>query len=243
MDDRARIFEQHRARMCSVAYRMLGSRSDAEDVVQDAYLRWHRASIADIRSVEAWLVTVVTRLSIDRLRQAKAARESYVGPWLPEPLVNNEAPPADAQSELASSLSVAFLVVLERLAPEERAAFLLHEVFESGYDEISGILGKSEVACRQLVSRARKRVHELPATGRSDRRGVRRPGTVSAGTASAGTASAAARPAAVSRYRCRLGRPGTGSSSHSASSSPRSASRIRMGYRLPDFSPVSLATA
>jgi RNA polymerase sigma-70 factor (ECF subfamily) len=160
VDDRARIFEQHRARMCSVAYRMLGSRSDAEDVVQDAYLRWHRASIADIRSVEAWLVTVVTRLSIDRLRQAKAARESYVGPWLPEPLVNNEAPPADAQSELASSLSVAFLVVLERLAPEERAAFLLHEVFESGYDEISGILGKSEVACRQLVSRARKRVHD-----------------------------------------------------------------------------------
>ena len=160
MDDRAGIFEQHRARMCAVAYRMLGSRSDAEDVVQDAYLRWHRASIADIRSVEAWLVTVVTRLSIDRLRQAKAARESYVGPWLPEPLVNNEAPPADAESELASSLSVAFLVVLERLAPEERAAFLLHEVFESGYDEIARILGKSEAACRQLVSRARKRVHD-----------------------------------------------------------------------------------
>ena len=160
MDDRGRIFEQHRARMCGVAYRMLGSRSDAEDVVQDAYLRWHRTSIKDIRSVEAWLVTAVTRLSIDRLRQAKAARESYVGPWLPEPLVNTEAPPADAQSELASSLSVAFLVVLERLAPEERAAFLLHEVFDSGYDEIARILGKSEVACRQLVSRARKRVHE-----------------------------------------------------------------------------------
>jgi RNA polymerase sigma-70 factor (ECF subfamily) len=160
VEDRARIFEQHRARMCGVAYRMLGSRSDAEDVVQDAYLRWHRASIADLQSVEAWLVTVVTRLSIDRLRQAKAARESYVGPWLPEPLVNDEAPPADAQSELASSLSVAFLVVLERLAPEERAAFLLHEVFESGYDEIAGILGKSEAACRQLVSRARKRVRD-----------------------------------------------------------------------------------
>lgn len=160
MDDRAQIFEQHRARMCGVAYRMLGSRSDAEDVVQDAYLRWHRASIADIRSVEAWLVTVVTRLSIDRLRQEKATRESYVGPWLPEPLVNNEAPPADAESELASSLSVAFLVVLERLAPEERAAFLLHEVFESGYGEIARVLGKSEAACRQLVSRARKRVHD-----------------------------------------------------------------------------------
>jgi RNA polymerase sigma-70 factor, ECF subfamily len=127
VDDRAHIFEQHRARLCGVAYRMLGSRSDAEDVVQDAYLRWHRTSIAEIRSVEAWLVTVVTRLSIDRLRQAKAERESYMGPWLPEPLVNNEAPPADA---------------------------------ESGYDEIARILGKSEAACRQLVSRARKRVHE-----------------------------------------------------------------------------------
>jgi RNA polymerase sigma-70 factor (ECF subfamily) len=139
---------------------MLGSRSDAEDVVQDAYLRWHRTSIAEIRSVEAWLVTVVTRLSIDRLRQAKTERESYLGPWLPEPLVNNEAPAADAESELASSLSVAFLVVLERLAPEERAAFLLREVFESGYGEIASILGKSEAACRQLVSRAGKRVHE-----------------------------------------------------------------------------------
>ena len=162
MDDATRIhlFEQHRTKLRGVAYRMLGSRSDAEDVVQDAYLRWHRASTDEIRSVEAWLVTVVTRLSIDRLRQAKVERESYVGPWLPEPLVENEAPPADAASELASSLSVAFLVVLERLAPEERAAFLLHEVFETGYDEIAQILGKSEPACRQLVSRARKRVHE-----------------------------------------------------------------------------------
>ena len=160
MDTRAQIFEQHRAKLRGVAYRMLGSRSDAEDVVQDAYLRWHRAATEEIRSAEAWLVTVVTRLSIDRLRQAKIERESYKGPWLPEPLVENEAPPADAASELASHLSVAFLVLLERLAPEERAAFLLHEVFESGYDEIAQILGKSEPACRQLVSRARKRVHE-----------------------------------------------------------------------------------
>jgi RNA polymerase sigma-70 factor (ECF subfamily) len=158
--DRTQLFEQHRAKLRGVAYRMLGSRSDAEDIVQDAYLRWHRADTSEIRSPEAWLVTVVTRLSIDRLRQAKLERESYVGPWLPEPLVETEAPPADAATELASSLSVAFLVVLERLAPEERAAFLLHEVFESGYDEIAQILGKSEPACRQLVSRARKRVHE-----------------------------------------------------------------------------------
>lgn len=160
MDDRATEFEQHRAKLRGVAYRMLGSRSDAEDVVQDAYLRWHRASPQDIHSAEAWLVTVVTRLSIDRLRQAKVERESYVGPWLPEPLVEDQAPPADAASELASSLAVAFLVVLERLAPEERAAFLLHEVFESGYDEIAQILGKSEPACRQLVSRASKRVRD-----------------------------------------------------------------------------------
>ena len=160
MADSAEIFEQYRAKLRGVAYRMLASRSDAEDIVQDAYLRWHRAPMSEIRSPEAWLVTVVTRLSIDRLRQAKLERESYLGPWLPEPLVEQEAPPADAATELASNLSVAFLVVLERLAPEERAAFLLREVFESDYDEIAQILGKSEAACRQLVSRAAKHVRE-----------------------------------------------------------------------------------
>jgi RNA polymerase sigma-70 factor (ECF subfamily) len=160
MDLRAQTFEQHRARLRGVAYRMLGSRADAEDIVQDAYLRWHRASTDEIRSAEAWLVTTVTRLCIDRLRQARVERQAYVGPWLPEPIVGSAATPADAQSELASSLSVAFLVVLERLAPEERAAFLLHEVFDSSYDEIAQILGKSEAACRQIVSRSRKRVKE-----------------------------------------------------------------------------------
>jgi RNA polymerase sigma-70 factor, ECF subfamily len=160
VDERTAAFERQRSRLHGVAYRMLGSRSDAEDVVQDAYLRWHRASTDEVRSPEAWLITTVTRLSIDRLRQAKTEREAYVGPWLPEPLLTAEAPPADVSTELASSLSVAFLVVLERLAPEERAAFLLHEVFDSGYDEISQVLGKSEAACRQLVSRARKRVRE-----------------------------------------------------------------------------------
>lgn len=160
MDDRTTAFESHRARLYGVAYRMLGSRSDAEDVVQDAYLRWHRATTDDIRSPEAWLITTVTRLSIDRLRQAKVERETYKGPWLPEPLMTAEAPPADVHTELASSLSVAFMVVLERLAPEERAAFLLHEVFDSDYGEIAQVLGKSEAACRQLVSRARKRVRE-----------------------------------------------------------------------------------
>jgi RNA polymerase sigma-70 factor (ECF subfamily) len=157
MDDRTVTFEPHRPKLFGVAYRMLGSRADAEDVVQDAYLRWHSAPQDEIRSPEGWLVTVATRLSIDRLRRAQAERDAYVGPWLPEPLLRDE-PPAHASTELASNLSVAFLVVLERLAPEERAAFLLHEVFDSSYAEIAQILGKNEAACRQIVSRARKRV-------------------------------------------------------------------------------------
>jgi RNA polymerase sigma-70 factor (ECF subfamily) len=160
MNDRAETFEAHRPRLYGIAYRMLGSRADAEDIVQEAYLRWHRAPAEEIRSVEAWLVTIVTRLCIDRLRAAQTERQAYVGPWLPEPFIDEPVPPADASAELASSLSVAFLAVLERLAPEERAAFLLHEVFDSDYTEIAQILGKSETACRQIVSRARKRVRE-----------------------------------------------------------------------------------
>lgn len=158
--DRSPIFEQHRPRLFGIAYRMLGSRADAEDVLQEAYLRWHRASVEEIRSPEAWLVTATTRLCIDRLRLAREAREVYVGPWLPEPILSDASPPADEPLDVASSLSIAFLVVLERLAPEERAAFLLHEVFDSDYKEIAQVLGKSETACRQIVSRARKRVRE-----------------------------------------------------------------------------------
>jgi RNA polymerase sigma-70 factor (ECF subfamily) len=152
-------FEAHRGRLWGVAYRMLGSRADADDMVQEAYLRWHGMPAAEVRTPEAWLVTTTTRLCIDRLRQRRAEREAYVGPWLPEPLVD-EAPPADAATELASDLSLAFLAVLERLAPEERAAFLLHDVFDSDYDEIAAALGKSEAACRQIVSRARRRVRD-----------------------------------------------------------------------------------
>jgi RNA polymerase sigma-70 factor, ECF subfamily len=158
-DSRRAAFEAHRGRLWGVAYRMLGSRADADDMVQEAYLRWHGAPTAEVRTPEAWLVTTTTRLCIDRLRQLRAEREAYVGPWLPEPLVE-EAPGADAATELASDLSVAFLTLLERLAPEERAAFLLHEVFESGYEEIAAALGKTEAACRQIVSRARRRVRE-----------------------------------------------------------------------------------
>jgi RNA polymerase sigma-70 factor (ECF subfamily) len=157
--DRRAAFEAHRARLWGVAYRVLGSRADADDMVQEAYLRWHGAPTAEVRTPEAWLVTTTTRLCIDRLRQRRVEREAYVGPWLPEPLVE-EAPPADAATELASDLSVAFLAVLERLAPEERAAFLLHDVFDADYGEIAAALGKSEAACRQIVSRARRRVRE-----------------------------------------------------------------------------------
>jgi len=157
---RRAAFEQHRGRLWGVAYRMLGSRADADDMVQEAYLRWHGAAANDeVRAPQAWLVTTTTRLCIDRLRQRRAERDAYVGPWLPEPLVEEE-PAADAAAELASDLSVAFLALLERLAPEERAAFLLHDVFEADYAEIAAALDKSEDACRQLVSRARRRVRD-----------------------------------------------------------------------------------
>ena len=153
-------FATLRPRLFSIAYRMLGTRADAEDVLQDAWLRWHRADQASLQSAEAWLVTVVTRLAIDRLRAAKAEREAYVGWWLPEPLVEADERTPEAATELASELSVAFLWVLERLGPEERAAFLLREVFDHDYAEISALLGKSEAACRQIVHRASSRVHQ-----------------------------------------------------------------------------------
>ncbi len=150
-------FDVHRGRLFSLAYRMLGSRAEAEDVVQDAYVRWHQADQATIRNPEAWLVTTATRLAIDRLRALKTEREVYKGPWLPEPLMS-ELPRPDRNVELASDLSMAFMVLLERLAPEERAAFLLHDVFDVSYEDIARILDKSETACRQIVSRARQRV-------------------------------------------------------------------------------------
>ena len=160
MNDSFPTFERHRQRLFGIAYRMLGSRAEAQDILQEAYLRWHGVAAGDVRSPEGWLVTTVTRLCIDQLRLARTSRETYVGPWLPEPLVGEAPSSADAKAELASNLSIAFLVVLERLTPEERAAFLLREVFESDYSEIAQVLGKSEVACRQIASRARRRVHE-----------------------------------------------------------------------------------
>jgi RNA polymerase sigma-70 factor (ECF subfamily) len=164
--ERAEQFEANRGRLWHVAYRMLGSRAEADDVVQETYLRWHRARLEEIRTPQAWLVTAATRLAIDRLRQLRTEREHYKGPWLPEPIVAAAPSPVD-QAELASELSVAFLAVLERLAPEERAAFLLHEVFDTGYAEIAALLGRTEPACRQMVSRARKRVRAERPRARS----------------------------------------------------------------------------
>lgn len=162
-------FTTLRPRLFGIAYRMLGVRADAEDVLQDAWLRWSRQDPATLQSAEAWLVTVVTRLSIDRLRALKAEREAYVGWWLPEPLVQLQDPTTgdaphhhtpEAAAELAGELSVAFLYVLERLGPEERAAFLLRQVFDYDYPEIAAQLGKTEAACRQMVHRASDRVQQ-----------------------------------------------------------------------------------
>jgi len=157
-NSRIEIFKQHRNRLFGIAYRMLGARADAEDILQEAYLRWHKAEPEEIRSAEAWLVTVVTRLSIDRLRIAQAEREKYIGPWLPEPLAVDTSFTPEEQLEFASNLSLAFMVLLERLSPIERAAFLLRDVFNCPYSEIARIVGKNEAACRQLIHRARTRV-------------------------------------------------------------------------------------
>jgi RNA polymerase sigma-70 factor, ECF subfamily len=156
-EDPATEFERVRRKLFGLAYRMLGARADAEDVVQEAYVRWHQTGRETAGNPEAWLTATATRLAIDRLRRLKTEREAYVGPWLPEPLLH-DAPSPERGVELASDLSVAFLVLLERLAPDERAAFLLHEVFEVGYGDIASILGRTEAACRQVVHRARERV-------------------------------------------------------------------------------------
>lgn len=155
-DEKVEIFDKHRSRLFGIAYRMLGTRDDAEDIVQEAYIRWHKADNEEIESPEAWLVTVTTRLSIDRLRKASAERESYIGPWLPEPILTDPSPEENA--EIASDLSLAFMTLLERLSPVERAVFLLHDIFDCAYSEIARITDKSEAAVRQMIHRARDRV-------------------------------------------------------------------------------------
>lgn len=160
MDAATQTFDRLRPRLMGIAYRMLGSVAEAEETVQDAWLRWHEAAKDDVQSAEAWLVSVVTRLSIDRLRAAKVRREHYVGTWLPEPLLTDTEASPEQLLERADNLSIAFLALMERLTPEARAAFLLREVFDADYDEVARVLGKSEAACRQLVHRARTQLRD-----------------------------------------------------------------------------------
>jgi RNA polymerase sigma-70 factor (ECF subfamily) len=155
-----RDHEELRPFLLSIAYRMVGSVTEAEDLVQDAYLRFHRSVRAGevIESPKAYLSTIVTRLAIDHLRSARTRREMYVGPWLPEPLLTEETPDPAEKAEMADSLSIAFLVLLESLSPVERAVFLLREVFGFAYDEIAGVVDKTEDNCRQIAVRARRHV-------------------------------------------------------------------------------------
>jgi RNA polymerase sigma-70 factor (TIGR02957 family) len=160
MDTASLTFNGLRPRLRGIAYRMLGSMAEAEEVVQDAWLRWHEADYVARDDPTGWLVTVTTRLSINRLRAAKVQREHYAGLWLPEPVLTDAQDSPEQMLERADDVSVAFLLMLERLAPEARAAFLLREVFDAGYDELASAIGKSEAACRQLVHRARAQLRD-----------------------------------------------------------------------------------
>jgi RNA polymerase sigma-70 factor (TIGR02957 family) len=156
------LLDELRPRAFAIAYRMLGSVAEAEDVVQEALLRLHGVLEAgeEIEVPEAYLATVVTRLGIDRLRRAQVRRETYFGEWLPEPVVTEGPDDPAVHAEMSDSLSLAFLVLLERLSPEQRAVFLLREVFDYDYDAIAEIVGKSEAACRQLAVRARRHIEQ-----------------------------------------------------------------------------------
>lgn len=154
----ASVFEQYRPRLFGIAYRMLGSVEEAEDLVQETFLRWHQGGSENVRAPEAWLIAVISRLSIDRLRRLSTERAALGGTWLPEPLVTAVPEVADRRAELASDLSMAFLVLLERLAPEERAVLLLRDVFDWSYGDIAKTVDRNEAACRQMVHRARERV-------------------------------------------------------------------------------------
>ncbi len=153
-------FSQQQPLLFSIAYRMLGSVAEAEDIVQETFLRWQQTEGEDVRSPKSYLSTITTRLCIDQLRSARAQREEYIGPWLPEPLTAEHIPPMDDRLALADSLSMAFLLLLETLTPIERAVFLLREVFDYDYSEIASITEKSEVNCRQIARRARQHVNE-----------------------------------------------------------------------------------
>lgn len=159
-DEAGATFEPNRRRLTGLAYRMLGSLSEAEDIVQEAYLRWHAAERERVGNPRAYLLRTVARLCLDHLKSARARRETYVGSWLPEPIIDETALSPETASELADDLSVALLMTLERLSPLERAAFLLHDVFEMEFGDIAKVLDRSESACRQLAARGRTHVRE-----------------------------------------------------------------------------------
>jgi RNA polymerase sigma-70 factor (ECF subfamily) len=161
----AASFEPHRRRLLGLAYRMLGSMADAEDAVQESYLRWHSADRSRVSDPRGFLVTTTTRICLDVLTSARARHEEYVGPWLPDPVVDTAALTPDTHTELAEDLSIALLLILDRLSPLERAAFLLHDVFDFSFSEVAGALGRSEAACRQLAARARAHVRAARPRG------------------------------------------------------------------------------
>jgi len=163
--DPSATFEPHRRRLLGLAYRMLGSMAEAEDAVQEAYLRWHDTDRVIVKEPRAFLMTTTTRICLDVLKSARMKREEYVGPWLPEPITDTASLAPDAQTELAEDLSVALLLALDRLSPLERAAFLLHDVFDYSFSQVADALDRNEAACRQLASRARTRVKEARPRG------------------------------------------------------------------------------
>jgi RNA polymerase sigma-70 factor, ECF subfamily len=184
-------FDEHRRLLFSIAYRMLGSRADAEDMLQETFLRWQKASETAIRDPQAFLVTVITRLCINQLQSARVRREQYFGQWLPEPLFTQSSAETPSIPGIDGSLSMAFLMLLERLTPVERAVFLLREVFDYEYAEVAAMLGRGEANCRQILKRAKQHVAQerqrfdtspqehqrllqefLRATGRGDMQGL-----------------------------------------------------------------------
>src|SRR5262245_30596082 len=167
MPNPAASFEPHRRRLLGLAYRMLGSMADAEDAVQEAYLRWHATDRDNVLDPRAYLMPTTTRICLDLLTSARARREEYVVPWLPEPILDTAALAPDSRTELAEDLSIALLMTLERLSPLERAAFLLHDVFDFSFDDVAAALERSEAACRRLASRARAHVRESRPKGTS----------------------------------------------------------------------------
>ena len=150
-------FQQSRPQLIGLVYRMTGSRQEAEDIVQEVFIKWQQANHAVIKSPQAWLTTIATRLAIDHLKSAQVSRQTYIGPWLPEPFVEEKQTP-EAIHELDQSITTALMLLLEKLSPAERASFILHDIFNYGFDEIASIIDKNSVSCRKLASRARTKI-------------------------------------------------------------------------------------